>query len=60
MQTIMCNKSVTQISLVYLVNEIDHFLCALEKVGKATISVVISVCLSVSLIQVGSYWKDYH
>ena len=40
---------------------VDTFLLgALAKLRKATVSFVMSVCLSVRMEQLGSYWTDFH
>jgi hypothetical protein len=37
-----------------------NFLCSVAKLRKATISFVMSVCLSVSrLEQLGSHWRNF-
>ena len=37
-----------------------NFLGAFAKLRKATISFVMSVCLSLRMEQLGSHWKDFH
>jgi hypothetical protein len=43
-------------------NRLSPFLGTFKKLGKATISFVISVCLcpSVRMEQLGPHWKDFH
>ena len=36
------------------------FLVAFAKLRKATISFVMSVCLSVRMEQLGHHWEDFH
>jgi hypothetical protein len=41
-------------------NNVDMVSRAFEKFGKANISFVISVRLSVRMEQLGSHWTDFH
>jgi len=37
-----------------------HFETLFAKLRKATISFVMSICPSVRMEQLGSYWSDFH
>jgi len=40
--------------------ECIQFLVAFVKLRKATLSLIISVCPSVGMQQLGSHWTDFH
>jgi hypothetical protein len=40
-------------------NESSCFLGAFAKLRKATISIVVSICLSVRMEQLGSHWTEF-
>jgi len=42
-----------------MLNYFGHYLGAFAKLGKATITLVISACLSVRMEQFGSRWMDF-